>query len=379
IDTVSPLQVAHHGSQGITLNVPYTFYSGTQDPVDPNAQNALRLYISDENGSFDNKTLLKTVNVNGGDNIKHQGHITITLPANTLDSDKYKIQIEASNYPLQSNIVELNIYKQWYLTIQGTEYGTVNDMDKQPCKDGSLQTARATVNNADCRFLYWEEGGKRVEGAGAEYSFNITQDRNLTAVFDTTFTLRFATPVGATAYFANNNLTEITLVNGDTAKIRADIDAGYIFKGFRLGTRTWNLSQPVLNYAVARGGIVEVLTDSIPYEYEFSVYPHAKLGTASGSGTYKHFGTVVAVATPKEPKAYSRFLHWEDMEGQIVGTDSILRIENISKGGSYRAVFEETFHHVNLSVSDPLDGYTLQCSQRKEDSTYSAFDLTTIG
>ncbi|MDE5574997.1 MAG: hypothetical protein K2I87_04715, partial [Bacteroidales bacterium] len=63
IDTVSPLQVAHHGSQGITLNVPYTFYSGTQDPVNPNAQNALRLYISDENGSFDNKTLLKTVNV----------------------------------------------------------------------------------------------------------------------------------------------------------------------------------------------------------------------------------------------------------------------------------------------------------------------------
>ncbi|MDE5762593.1 MAG: InlB B-repeat-containing protein, partial [Bacteroidales bacterium] len=380
IDTVSPLQVAHHGSQGITLNVPYTFYSGTQDPVNPNAQNELRLYISDENGSFDNKKLLKTVNVNGGDNIKHQGHIAITLPANTVDSDKYKIQIEASNYPLQSNIVELNIYKQWYLTINGTEYGTVNAVEKQLCRDSSRQIARATVNNEACRFLYWEEGGKPVEGAGAEYSFLITKDRTLTAVFDTVFTLRFASPlVGATAYFANNNLTEITLLNGDTAKIRAYIDEGYVFKGFRLGTRTWNLSQPVLDYAVARGGTVEVLTDSIPYEYEFSVYPHAKLGTASGSGTYKHFSTVVAVATPKEPKAYSRFLHWEDMDGQVVGTDSVLRIENIHQGGSYRAVFEETFHHVNLSVSDPLDGYTLQCSQRKADSTYSAFDLTTIG
>ena len=379
IDTVSPLQVAHHGSQNIVLNVPYTFYSGTQDPVNPNAQNELRLYISDENGSFDNKTLLKTVNVNGGDNIKHQGHIQITLPVNTVDSDKYKIQIEASNYPLQSNIVDLNIYKQWYLTIKGTEYGTVNAVEKQLCRDLSLQTARATVNNAECRFLYWEEGGKIVEGAGAEYSFIITQDRNLTAVFDTTFTLRFAQPVGATAYFANNNLTEITLVNGDTAKMRADINDGYIFKGFRLGSRTWNLTQPVLNYVVARGGTVEVLTDSIPYEYEFSVYPYAKLGTASGSGTYKHFGTVVAVASPKEPREYSHFLHWEDLEGNVVGTDSVLRIENIHQGGSYRAVFEETFHHVNLSESDPLDGYTLQCSQRKADSSDSAFDLTTIG
>ncbi len=380
IDTVSPLQVAHHGSQAITLNVPYTFYSGTQAPLNPNAQNELRVYISDENGNFDNKKLLASEKVNGGDNIKHQGHIKITLPANTVDSDKYKIRIEASNYPLQSNIIELNIYKQWYLTInQAQEYGTTNAVSRQLCRAGSLQTAIATVNNADCRFLYWEEGGKTVEGAGAEYSFNITQDRNLTAIFDTTFTLRFAPPVGATAYFANNNLTEITLLNGDTAKFRADIDAGYVFKGFRLGSRTWSgLSKPSYDYAVARGGTVEVLTDSIPYEYEFSVYPHAKLGTVSGSGTYKHFSTVTATASPKEPVAYSRFLHWENMAGDVVETAPVLRIENISKAGSYRAVFEETFYHVNLSVSDPLDGYALQCSQRKADSAYSAFDLTNI-
>lgn len=377
IDTVSPLQLAHHGSQDITLYVPYTFYSGTQAPLTDGGDNYLKVYLSDENGNFDHATLLASEKVNGGDNIRHQGRIRVQLPANTTDSDKYRLRIEADNYPLQSNEIELNIYKQWYLTIYpASRYGTTNAVTRQLCTHGSRQTAVAAVNNAECRFLRWEENGQPIEGAGAEYGFNITNDRNLTAVFDTTFTLRFATPTGATAYFGNNNLTEITLLNGETAQLRADLDEGYLFRGFYLDPVTWYGETPVHDYTAVRGGTIYVLTDSIPYEYEFRAYPLAKLGTVSGSGTYKHFSTVTAEA--KAVSEYSRFSHWEDMAGNVVGNDPVLRIENISKGGSYRAVFDETFYHVSLRVSDPGDGYALQCAQRTADSAYSAFDLTHI-
>ena len=384
IDTATPLQVPHHGNQSVTINLPYTFYSGTQDPLNASAQNQLRVYLSDENGSFDNKRLLSTANVNGGDNIKHQGHISITLPADLPDSDKYRVRIEASNYSLQSNIIELNIYKQWYLTInQSSQYGTTNAVYRQLCRNGSQQTAIATVNNAECRFLRWEEGGKTVEDALAEYTFNITRDRDLTAIFDTTFTLRFAETVGADPYFENNNAQEITLLNGETLKVRARIKEGYVFQGFRLDPVTVtqvNREDDVVGYdwSAGRGGTIYVLTDSIPYQFEFTVVPDAKLGTASGSGTYKHFSTVTATAEPKEPKQYSHFLHWEDAEGNMVGSDPVLRLENISRGGSYRAVFEESFFNVKAGVADVTDGYVLQCEQRKADSTYSAFDPTHI-
>lgn len=375
IDTTSPLQMAHHGSQDIAFEIPYTFYSGTQDPLNAEAHNELRVYLSDENGSFDNKRLLAVEAVNGGDNIRHQGRIRITLPANTPDSDRYRLFVEASNYPLQSNIVELNIYSQWYLTIhQAARYGTTNALDRTLLRNGTSYTATATPDAASA-FLHWIENGTVID-APEEYEFIIDRDRELVAEFDTTYTLVIVESVGADGYFANNNGKEITLVHGEIASVRADIQPGYFFTGFDFGDGIWRPETPAYEYTVQRGGTIRVLTDSISYDFEFSVWPDVKLGTAIGSGTYKHFSTVKAQVSAANE--YSRFLYWMDEEEHVVGTDPMLELQNISRGGHYRAVFEETFHTVSLSVNDPQKGYVLQCAQPKADSTYSAFDLTHI-
>lgn len=375
IDTTSPLQMAHHGSQDITFDLPYTFYSGTQDPLNASAQNELRVYLSDENGSFDNKQLLATQQVNGGDNNRHQGRIRVTLPANTPDSDKYRLRIEASNYSLQSNIINLNIYSQWYLTIrQADRYGTTNALDKTLLRNGISYTATATPNTA-CAFLHWIENGTVID-APAEYGFIIDRDRELVAEFDTTYTLIMAESVGADGYFANNNAKELTLVHGQIASVRADIQTGYFFRGFDFVGDIWRPQTPAYEYMVQRGGTIRVLTDSISYEFEFSAWPEVKLGSVTGSGTYKHFSTVRAQA--QAANEYSHFLYWIDEEENVVGNEPVLELANISRGGKYRAVFEETFHTVSLSVNDPKKGYVLQCAQPKADSTYSAFDLTHI-
>lgn len=380
IDTLTPLTVAYHGNESIEFELPYTFFSGTAAPLDAAAQNKLSLYISDADGSFDHARLLAALEVPGGDNIRHEGRIKVSLPASTTDSDKYRIKLVASNYALESNIIDLDIYKQWYLTIlPASGFGQTNAVDKKACRDASRQTALAAAN-PDCVFLRWEENGHVVEGAEAEYVFNITGDRTLRAVFDTTFTLRFAPATGARGYFANGEIRpqEITLVHGETAKMRADLEIGYCFQGFELDGIAWHGEKPEHDYVAVRGGTVHVLTDSIAYDFAFSVYPDAKLGTIteSGDGTYKHFSTVSAQAAAANE--YSRFSHWEDTDGNVAGTESLLRLHDISKGGSYRAVFDETFHRVRLSVSNPLDGYALQCAQRKADSSYSAFDLTHV-
>ncbi|MCM1168939.1 MAG: hypothetical protein NC324_03280 [Bacteroides sp.] len=379
IDTAEYLEMAHHGSSGLSFELPYTFYSGTADPIDPAAQNELRFYLSDEDGNFIKAGLLTSVQVDGGDNIRHTGRARIDLPADLPDSDKYRIRIEASNYDLQSNIIHLSIYSRWYLTVNPAgRYGSTEAKNRVPCRHNSQQSAHAEAG-PDCRFLRWEENGKTVS-TEADYTFSITSDRDLTAVFDTTYTLRFAEAVGAYAYFDDTTgirRQEITLLHGQTARLRADIDEGYLFMGFELGGTVISRQASYDYRDVMRGGTIYVRTDSIPYDFEFSAWPEAKLGEVSGSGTYKHFGTVTARAESNDPR-YSTFLHWEDADGGMVGTENPLRIENISGGGSYRAVFEETFHRVHLSVNDPVGGSALQCGQRKADSSYSAFDLTEV-
>ncbi|MCM1041972.1 MAG: InlB B-repeat-containing protein [Bacteroides sp.] len=382
IDTANPLALVHHGNENIELELPYTFYTGTEDPLnpDPKVQNYLRLYLSDAEGNFGygkETVLIAGEPLNGGDNIRHQGRFPISLPKDITDSDKYRIRIEASNYAL-GDTIDVSIYRQWYLTINpATQYGTTNAVDRKICRHGSVQTATATVNNEDCAFLRWEDNRTKVEGAGATYPFTMNRDYNLTAVFDTIFTLRFAdTIVGATAWFENNKGTELRVVHGDTAKFRAEMHAGYEFKGFKLGDLTWVEPGTSYDYTALRGGTVYVLTDSVPYDFTFSVKPDPKLGSTTGSGKHKHFSTVVAEATAAGE--YSTFSHWEDAEGKMIGNTPRLELPGITGGGEYFAVFNETKYHVRLSVDDPANGSVLQCAQPVLDSIYSAFDLTHI-
>ena len=367
-----PAEVARHGSEPLAFDIPFEL-TGTMSPFNRLPDNEVIAYLSDSAGDFSHAWEVARMTTNSS------GTLKVNLPVDFPDSDNYRLKLVSTNYPLESNVVDLRIYREWYLSVKASNaYGKVDEKDKARCRHGSKQTLVAEPGT-DCVFLGWEEDGKIVESAPA-YSFTMCSDRNLTALFDTTYTLHLEPVTGANVFFANNNSDRCTVLPGDTARIRLQLDFGYAFYGFLFQGDTLRAEDGSTEYdlEVFSGGAITPLVDSIPYRYDFRVEPLEKLGTVSGSGIYKHFGTVRAVARPVNP--YSHFLYWTDTLGNQAGVagDTVLVLGNIQGPGSYVAVFEEEKHSLTLRVSDTARGKAFQNGEEAEVKVYSAVDTNTV-
>ncbi len=370
-----PTRLVRHGGTSQNFSIPYDFSAGTLEPLDPSAANEIRAYLSDENGSFDNSLQIGWTAVSG---FTQSGSLSASIPADLPDSDKYRLRLESTNYPVQSIELPLTIYREWYLDVRASNaMGSVNPAEgQQLVRHNSTQTLEASPH-PDCVFSGWQENGQWVARESV-YRFTMTEDRDLLAVFDTTYTLHLAQVVGASSYFANNNAQDLTVVAGDTARLRLNLDYGYAFSGYDFMGQLHSENVPSFDFVPAQGGTVLPLVDSIPYEFVFEVLPDAKLGSVEGGGIHKHFSSFTASARAANP--YSHFLRWEDSTGQILGTDTLLSFENIRAGGRYRAVFEEDFHSVRLSLAEGQEswGSVLQNGRETADSLYSAFDTMSL-
>lgn len=368
INSEMPTEIVRHGSQNLQFSIPFTI-TGTMSPFNLLPDNEVIAYLSDADGNWENALELGRITTD------ESGQIDVNLPSDFPDSDKYRLKLVSTNYPLESQIVDLKIYRQWNLTVSANNsYGSVSPEATTACRHLSTQTLSA-VPNADCAFLYWMSDGQIVS-EDAQYTFTMDGDKAFTACFDTTYTLQFASVTGANVYFANNNGQTLTYLPGDTVQLRTQLDYGYDFSGYRLNGNLYSPDSLQVDLLLREGGIIEALVDSIEYDYVFEVYPDAKLAAVSGSGKHKHFSTVEAVAAAANP--YAHFVRWEDTAGVVVGLDTVLRFENISGGGHYRAVFDEETHSVGIVSQTPSWGNVLQCGSPVSDSVYSAFDLTRI-
>lgn len=370
-----PTRLVRHGGTSQNFSIPYEFSAGTSDPLNPSATNEIRAYLSDENGSFDNALQIGWVAISG---FTQSGNISASIPADLPDSDKYRLRLESTNYPVQSAELPLAIYREWYLSVRaGNAMGRVNPAgEQQLVRHNSTQTLSA-IPNTDCVFLGWQENGATVS-ENPDYVFQVTADRDLTALFDTTYALRLADVAGAVSYFANNNSQEVVLVNGQTASLRLTLDYGYEFHGYEFNGTIYSEDSPDFDYEARQGGTFYPQVDSIPYEFTFEVLPDAKLGSVDGGGIHKHFSSFAAVAHAANP--CSHFLRWEDSEGRLLGTDTVLLFENVMAGGHFRAVFEEDFHTVSARPAQGQEhwGCLLQNGIAVADSQYSAFDALSL-
>lgn len=364
--------LVRHGGEGLSFEIPFSFFAGTTDPFNASADNQIVAYLSDAEGNFDQATEVARATIH------ESGTLQASLPADFPDSDKYRLKLVSTNYPLESNIVDLQIYREWFLSVKASNaYGQVETKDKEPYRHLSRQTLTAQPG-PDCVFLGWEENGQRLS-TDPSYTVLMDADHDLTAVFDTTYTLEIRSVTGANVFFANNNTARCTLNAGDTARLRLQLDFGYAFYGFLFeGDTLRRDGSSDYDFPVRSGGTVYPLVDSIPYAYVFEVWPSAKLGSVEGNGIYKHFGNVRAVARPVNP--YSRFQYWSDTLGNRVGIpgDTVLVLENIQKEGYYRAVFQEETHSVSLSVNEPAWGKVYQNGEATASKVYSAVDSNRI-
>lgn len=367
INAEMPTTLVRHGGEPLEFDIPFTI-TGTMSPFNSLPDNQVIAYLSDAEGSFVNAWELGRLTTD------ISGSMQVSLPADFLDSDKYRLKLVSTNYPLESQELSLSIYREWYLNVRANnEMGSVEPLgEQQLVRHNSTQRVKATPH-PDCAFLGWQENGA-ILTEDLEYAFQATSDRDLTALFDTTYTLRIENVTGATSYFANNNSQEVTLINGETASLRLTLDYGYEFHGYELNGQVYSEDSPDFDYEARQGGTFYPQVDSIPYEFTFEVLPDAKLGSVDGGGIHKHFSSFTAVAHAANP--YSHFLRWEDSLGNLLGTDTLLLFEDIRAGGHYRAVFEEEFHTVSTRPAQGQEswGQLLQNGIAVADSQYSAFD-----
>ena len=163
--------------------------------------------------------------------------------------------------------------------------------------------------------MNWLENGTSVS-TNATYSFTVTGNRNLVAVFDVAPTNYTIT---ATANPSNGGSVDGggTYASGSTCTLRATPNNGYTFVNWtKNGTQVSTNS--MYSFTVTGNGSYVANFEPIPVEYTITVNAEpANGGTVSGGGTYAEGSTCVISAMPNDGYVFENWTR----NGTVVSTE----------------------------------------------------------
>ncbi|MEG1498585.1 MAG: InlB B-repeat-containing protein [Bacteroidales bacterium] len=342
-----------------TLNVPFTI-TGTMSPFNHLPDNEVIVYLSDQNGNFENAQEM------GRKTTDESGNINIAIPDNIPSGSNYKLKLVSTNYPLESNIINLDIFYQFQLSIsQNNQKGKVNQTNETlreftPCSAKVLEVFPGN------HFVYWKENADSVS---ADWNFNIVldRDRSFIGIFDTNYyRINVHTAAGGESFFLNNSDTTLYIVHQGSVKMKATPKFGYHFSQYKKGNTLFH-SDASYQFSATQDLDIQAIFDTNSYPIRFSASPDP-FGQTTQSGTAKHFTSISSLASPKP---YCEFLYWKDSTtGNILGYEPSIKIDMVTGPIAYQAVFKEITHKVSTSTLFSERGNTYG------DSIYSAFILT---
>lgn len=208
-------------------------------------------------------------------------------------------------------------------------------------QSGVSVTVTATPSN-NYRFVEWREDGKPVS-ADATYTFSVSADRSLTAVFEQIE----QPPTPSYIVSASADPAEGGSVSGggsfqlgSSVTITATANNGYRFVCWMNGDERASLS-PSYTFSVSgNASLVAVFEENPPVpptSYTISVQASlAEGGTVRGGGTYRHGASVTVTAAPND--GY-RFVEWL-LNGTQVST-TVSYSFTASANQTYTAIFEK--------------------------------------
>ncbi len=209
---------------------------------------------------------------------------------------------------------------------------------------GSIATVVA-VPGEGYDFVNWTEDGAEVSGQ-EQFSFEVTEDRHLTANFElkTLLVNVSANPAEGGSVSGGGIFTF-----GETASVLAIPAEGYTFTGW-----TEN-GKPISNAP----DFSFVVTENWNLVANFSVNAHTLTlgaspvdgGTVEGSGIYDHGQSVTISAAANE--GYD-FINWTE-NGEILSSNPVLSFELLDNRNII-AVFEENTYELNLVASPEFAG-----------------------
>lgn len=214
---------------------------------------------------------------------------------------------------------------------------------------GSTCTLRATPNSG-YTFVNWLENGTSVS-TNATYSFTVTGNRNLVAVFDVAPTNYTIT---ATANPSNGGSVDGggTYASGSTCTLRATANSGYTFVNWtKNGTQV--STNPNYSFTVTGNASYVANFEQEPEEYTITVNAEpANGGTVSGGGTYAEGSTCVITAMPNDGYVFE---NWTLNGAEVSTSPSYSFI--VGRSATYVAHFAQNANQATITATaEPVEG-----------------------
>lgn len=246
-------------------------------------------------------------------------------------------------------------YDYYYITVSADPSNGGSVSGGGPYQVGQSCTVTATPNNG-YTFTNWTENGQGVQGAGANYSFTVNNDRSLVAHFAETGPSGWAdmvsimvlmgdgnSPAGTTVSFLNHNSQEQQ--NYPMGPITIDETGYYMWDVFRRGNYQITISRSGYETIVDEVSIWEDF-----YSMSYTMSPNASYtitttaspsngGTVYGGGTYNAGATCTLHATANS--GYE-FLYWKKGNTQVSSNATYSFTVNANTAGTYTAYFQQT-------------------------------------
>lgn len=214
---------------------------------------------------------------------------------------------------------------------------------------GSTCTLHASPNSG-YTFVNWLENGT-VVSSNANYSFTVTGNRNLVAVFDAS-TYYYTISVIADPSNGGTVSGGGSYASGGTCTLRAEPNNGYTFRNWtKNGTQV--SSNPIYSFTVTDNASFVAHFDEIPVEYTITASADPILGGAvSGAGTYTAGSTCMLSAMPNSGFVFENWTR-NDVEVSTSPSYSF----TVNRNADYVAHFRQDANHVTITtMAYPVEG-----------------------
>ena len=223
----------------------------------------------------------------------------------------------------------------------GTPYiGNIPGTTQSTFTHGQSCTVHAVPNNG-YTFANWKENNQVVQGAGANYTFTVTSNRNLVAHFTQnvyTITVLASPPQGGTVTGGG------AYQYGDQVILTATANSGFEFVGWNDGNTNNPRTIIVTGNATYTASFGEVGTTY--YTVSATVNPNGS-GHVNGTGTFPAGSTTELIAIPNNGYTFS---HWQD------GNTQNPRTVTVNSNLSFTAYFTQNNYTITTNVSPAGSG-----------------------
>ncbi|MCM1041973.1 MAG: T9SS type A sorting domain-containing protein [Bacteroides sp.] len=342
--------------------IPFTV-KGTL-PLNSNSaqKNKVVAELSDASGSFANPTVIGTVETDEG------GTFTATIPASMPSGEHYKIRLHATDRNIYSEPCTEDIVLMRGYNVEG-----LADAEQGEVRGGGVHREGATasleaVPSTGYHFDHWEENGQVLEGAGNPYSFTVTADRRLRAVFAINVYKLTIDVEGEGTVKTMSGLYEFT--HGTQVRLDAAAAVGYTFSGY------YNSQGGLLS---GNQEYIFFITSDVQLKVLFSrkqidiaASPNNDtLGTVVGGGSTGYGSTVTLTA---EARPHCRFVAW--MEGNDTVGKEAKYVFTAEENRFLTAIFAPVYHTVSVEPNRLGAGVLTGGGTYSEASEHTTVTLT---